>query len=80
MSWRTCYSGSNNIHNKSPALMSDTRQFTNWSSNCSINKYKLRDSDLMNCTELQCYYLDRQSAIISYLRDMLDKDGLDENL
>ena len=45
-----------------------------------INKYKLRDSDLMNCTELQCYYLDRQSAIISYLRDMLDKDGLDENL
>ena len=45
-----------------------------------INKYKLRDSDLMNCTELQCYYLDRQSAIISYLRDMLDKDGLNENL
>ena len=45
-----------------------------------INKYKLRDSDLMNCTELQYYYLDRQSAIISFLRDMLDKDGLDENL
>ena len=45
-----------------------------------INKYKLRDSDLMNCTELQCYYLNRQSAIISYLRDMLDKDGVDENL
>tara|TARA_Y100000385_G_C12832047_1_gene524989 strand:- start:222 stop:647 length:426 start_codon:yes stop_codon:yes gene_type:complete len=37
MSWATCYSGSNNIHHKSPPLMSDTRQFTNYDAACNNN-------------------------------------------
>ena len=37
MSWGTCYSGSNNIHHKSPPLMSDTRQFTNYDAACHNN-------------------------------------------
>ena len=35
MSWATCYSGSNNIHHKSPPLMSDSRQFTNYDAACN---------------------------------------------
>lgn len=45
-----------------------------------IHKYKLRDSDLVNCIELRDYYLNRQQTIVSYLRDMLDKDESNENL
>ena len=37
MSWATCYSGSNNIHHKSPPLMSDSRQFTNYDAACHNN-------------------------------------------
>ena len=39
MSWATCYSGSNNIHHKSPALMSDSRQFTNYDAACHNNNH-----------------------------------------
>ncbi|RZD39702.1 MAG: hypothetical protein CXT73_07305 [Methanobacteriota archaeon] len=38
MSWATCYSGSNNIHHSAPALMSDERLFTSYTSACDINK------------------------------------------
>ena len=38
MSWATCYSGSNNIHFKLPALMSDKRMFTSYEPSCRHNK------------------------------------------
>jgi hypothetical protein len=37
MSWGTCYSGSNNIHNEYPPLMSDGRQFTLINPACDLN-------------------------------------------
>ncbi len=43
MSWATCYSGSNNIHFNTPALMNDGRLFSNYDSSCKSNK-KLKES------------------------------------
>ena len=37
MSWGTCYSGSNNIHNEYPPLMSDGRLFTSINPACDLN-------------------------------------------
>ena len=41
-----------------------------------INKFKLRDSDIVNCIELYAYYVNRQSAIIDYLNEMLALDSV----
>ena len=40
-----------------------------------INKFKLRDSDIANCSELYTYYLNRQSVIIDYFNQMLALDS-----
>ena len=37
MSWATCYQGMNNIHSESPALMSDSRIYTDYLTNCQVN-------------------------------------------
>ena len=65
MSWRTCYSGSNNIHNKSPALMSDTRQFTNWSSNCSINNDTKKMFNINNNYDYRQFLINNAETIMS---------------
>ena len=46
MSWATCYSGSNNIHHKSPPLMSDSRQFTNYDAACHNNNHIKKQYDI----------------------------------
>jgi len=46
MSWGTCYSGSNNIHQDYPALMSDGKMFTLYNPACDINK-KLKEKNGM---------------------------------
>jgi hypothetical protein len=38
MSWRTCYSGSNNIHFDSPPIMMDGRNYASWQPEAVINK------------------------------------------
>lgn len=40
-----------------------------------INKFKLRDSDIVNCGELHTYYLNRQSVIIDYFNQMFALDS-----
>lgn len=47
MSWGTCYSGSNNIHQEYPALMSDGKMFTLYNPACDLNK-KLKQKNGMN--------------------------------
>ena len=48
MSWATCYSGSNNTHHDAPALMSDSRLYTNYQNACDINKSIRRDNGITN--------------------------------
>ena len=48
MSWATCYSGSNNIHHDAPALMSDSRLYTNYQNACDINKDIRRENGITN--------------------------------
>jgi len=38
MSWRTCYSGSNNIHFDFPPIMADGRNYASWQPEAVINK------------------------------------------
>ena len=38
MSWRTCYSGSNNIHFNSPPIMADGRNYATWQPDAVINQ------------------------------------------
>ena len=57
MSWATCYSGSNNIHHKSPPLMSDSRQFTNYDAACNNNNGINNNKYLFLCYFLY-YFID----------------------
>ena len=59
MSWATCYSGSNNIHHKSPPLMSDSRQFTNYDAACNNN------NNIKKTYEITSNYAYRQFLINS---------------
>jgi hypothetical protein len=38
MSWGVCYSGSNNIHFNSPAIMADGRNYASWQPEAVINE------------------------------------------
>lgn len=38
MSWRTCYSGSNNIDFNFPSIMNDGRNYSNWQPDAVVNE------------------------------------------
>lgn len=38
MSWRTCYSGSNNIHFNFPPIMNDGRNYSSWQPDALVNE------------------------------------------
>tara|TARA_B100001029_G_C15037133_1_gene440912 strand:+ start:43 stop:516 length:474 start_codon:yes stop_codon:yes gene_type:complete len=65
MSWRTCYSGSNNIHHTSPAWMSDSRQFTNWNSICSINNDTKKMFSIDNNYNYRQFLINNAETIMS---------------
>ena len=57
MSWGTCYSGSNNIHFKDPALMSDSRLFTQFGSTCKANNSLKKDLGLNSNYDYRQYLI-----------------------
>jgi hypothetical protein len=57
MSWGTCYSGSNNIHFKEPALMSDSRLYTHYGSNCKANNSLKKDLGLNSNYDYRQYLI-----------------------
>ncbi len=57
MSWGTCYSGSNNIHFKDPALMSDSRLFTQFGSTCKANNSLKKDLGLTSNYDYRQYLI-----------------------
>ena len=69
MSWGTCYSGSNNIHPKFPAIMSDGKQFTSFNPACDLNE------KLKNKTGMKNNYEYRQ-FLISNGVSLMNKNGL----
>lgn len=57
MSWATCYSGSNNIHFKEPALMSDSRLYTHYGSTCKENNSLKKDLGLNSNYDYRQYLI-----------------------
>ena len=64
MSWATCYSGSNNIHFNFPALMSDSRTYTNWYPEVVIDKQIKKENNLKNNSEYRKYLQNNADTII----------------
>lgn len=63
MSWATCYSGSNNIHFDSPALMSDGRQYTNWDTACEINKNIINNNNIKTNYQYRQYLINNGNKV-----------------
>lgn len=66
MSWATCYSGSNNIHFNFPALMSDSRTYTNWRPEVLIDKQIKQENNLKNNSEYRKYLQNNALNIIKH--------------
>jgi len=66
MSWATCYSATNNIHNDKPALMSDTRFLTNWKSNCEVNNHLKYSAGLNTNYDYRQYLINNANDIIGF--------------
>ena len=59
MSWGTCYSGSNNIFNSAPPLMSDGRNYANWASGCQIDNMIKKKSGINNNSEYRLFFINK---------------------
>jgi hypothetical protein len=64
MSWGTCYSGSNNIHFKSPPIMSDGRNYATWQSGATINENIRKKEGITQNWEYRKYLIENADKII----------------
>lgn len=64
MSWATCYSGSNNIHNDFPPLMSDGRLYSNFDPSCKANDYLKNQQNLTSNYDYRQYLINNGKNII----------------
>ena len=69
MSWATCYSGSNNIHNDFPPLMSDGRHFTNWLHGSNINEIIKKTHNFQDNNDYRRYLTANTENIINNNRN-----------
>lgn len=80
MSWATCYSckgASNNIHYDYPPLMSDGRNYTNWTPMCKINQEHFKQSGIRTNFEYRQYITQNAEHIMkSNLDNVCDNCGV----
>lgn len=73
MSWATCYtckSGSNNIHFDYPPLMSDGRNYTNWTPMAKLNEEHFKKSGIKSNFEYRQHLVRNAESIMK--QNMLD--------
>ena len=76
MSWGTCYSGSNNIDFKDPALMSDSRLYTHYGSTCKANNSLKKDLGLNSNYDYRQYLIKNGNRLIEQNQNShIDKLG-----
>jgi hypothetical protein len=66
MSWRTCYSGSNNIHFDYPPIMMDGRNFADWQPGAVINERIRQDANIKTNADYRKYLSNNADNIIKY--------------
>lgn len=64
MSWRTCYSGSNNIHFDFPPIMNDGRNYANWQPGAAINEAIRKEQDIKTNWQYRKYLMENADTII----------------
>jgi hypothetical protein len=64
MSWGTCYSASNNIHNDLPPLMSDKRNYTNYETSCRLNKNIIEENKIKSNFDYRKYLTNNASELM----------------
>lgn len=66
MSWRTCYSGSNNIHFNSPPIMADGRNYASWQPEAVINKRIQKQEGITNNWQYRKFLQNNGLQIMNY--------------
>jgi len=65
MSWGTCYSGSNNIHNNFPPMMSDSRNVTVWKTSSAMNENIKKNNRIESNLDYRSYLMKNSENIIN---------------
>ncbi len=77
MSWATCNSASNNIHFDYPPLMSDARNYTNWTPMAKMNEKHFHNSGIKSNFEYRRYLVQNADKIMkTNLKDTCDNCGV----
>ena len=66
MSWRTCYSGSNNIHFNFPPIMNDGRNYASWQPDAVINQRIQKQEGITNNWNYRQYLQHNGLQIMNY--------------
>ena len=66
MSWKTCYSGSNNIHFNFPPIMNDGRNYATWQPEAIINQRIQRQEGITNNWNYRKYLQQNGTQIMNY--------------
>ena len=66
MSWRTCYSGSNNIHFNFPPIMTDGRNYASWQPDAVINQRIQKQEGITNNWNYRQYLQKNGLQIMNY--------------
>jgi hypothetical protein len=66
MSWGTCIKGSDNIHFNYPALMSDSRIYTNYNSSCKINRDIIERNKIKTNNGYRKFLINNSDKIMRY--------------
>ncbi len=66
MSWGTCYSGSNNIHNNFPPIMKDGRNYAEWQPGAVINERIRKEAHITSNWEYRKYLCNNADTIIKH--------------
>lgn len=64
MSWRTCYSGSNNIHFDFPPIMNDGRNYATWQPGAAINEAIRKEQGIKTNWQYRKYLMENADTII----------------
>jgi len=66
MSWKTCYSGSNNIHFNFPPIMADGRNYASWQPDAVINERIQKNEGINNNWNYRQYLQKHGLQIMKY--------------
>lgn len=66
MAWRTCYSGSNNIHFNFPPIMADGRNYATWQPEAVVNKRIQKQEGITNNWQYRQFLQNNGLQIMNY--------------